>query len=57
MTQKVCNAKSYLSDKFVAIIDGSFFEKIRKEFEYCMGHPEFKTQGIQVIVKKDKTKN
>ena len=51
MTQEVINAETYLSDKFDAIISGSFFEKIRKEFEYCMGNLEFKDQVIQVIVK------
>ena len=50
VTQMVSNAKSYLIDKFDAIINGSFFKKIRKKFEYCMGHPEFKKQIIQVIV-------
>ena len=55
MTQEVINAESYLCDKFDAIISGSFFEKIRTEFEYSMGNLEFKNQVIQVIVKKLKT--
>ena len=55
MTQEVINAETFLSDKFDAIISGSFSENIRKEFEYCMGNPEFKHQVIQVIAKKRKT--
>lgn len=40
----------YLSNKFNAIIESSYFEIIRMEFEYCMGNPNFKKQFIQILV-------
>ena len=52
VTPMVSNVEFYLSDKFDAIIDGSYFEKIRKEFEYCMGHSNFRKQFIQLLVEK-----
>ena len=42
--------ESDLSNKVDAIINGTYFEKIRNEFEYCMGHPESKKQVIQVMI-------
>ena len=36
------NMGSYISNKFDAIIDGTYFEIIRKEVEYCVGHPKIK---------------
>ena len=50
MTRMVSNMESNLNNSFDAIIDGSYFDKIKKEFEYCMIHPKFKKQVIKVIV-------
>ena len=38
VTPMVSNKESNLSHRFNAIIDGSFFNRIRKDFEYCMSH-------------------
>ena len=55
MTPMVSNEESDLSNRFDTIIDGSFFDQIKKEFEYCMGHPNLKKQFIQVILENHKT--
>ena len=50
VTPMVSNEESDLSSRFDAIIDGSFFDQIIKDFEYCMGHPNLKKQFIQVLL-------
>ena len=50
MTLMVSNVESDLSNRFDAMINNSQFKKIRKEFKYCMCHPNFKKQVNDVIV-------
>ena len=54
MTTIVSNEESDLSNRFDAIIDGSCFDQIKKDFEYCMGHQNLKKQFIQIILENRK---